>query len=79
MDLQTRKIKFIQEFLKLQSEEIIAQFENLLKKRTAHKIEEKEHFKPMSVECLNNRIDQSEKDFEDNKYKTTSELLSKYS
>ena len=33
MDLQTRKIEFVQEFLKLQSEEVISQFENLLKKK----------------------------------------------
>ena len=32
MDIQNRKIEFFQAFLKLQSEEIISQFENLLKK-----------------------------------------------
>ncbi len=73
MDLQTRKIEFIQKFLKLQSEEVISQFENLMKKRT-----KKEVFKPMSVEDLNKRIDQSEDDFKNGRYKTSSELLSKY-
>lgn len=72
MDLQTRKIEFIQEFLKLQSEELIAQFENLLKVETQKKL------KPMSVNELNSRIDQSEEDFKNRKFKTTAELLSKY-
>lgn len=72
MDLQTRKIEFVQEFLKLQSEELIAQFENLLKKETQKKL------KPMSVIELNARIDQSESDFKNGKFKTTNELLSKY-
>ncbi|MFA9192402.1 hypothetical protein AAGV28_13570 [Flavobacterium sp. FZUC8N2.13] len=72
MDLQTRKIEFVQEFLKLQSEELIVQFENLLKKETQKKL------KPMSVIELNARIDQSENDFKKGKFKTSAELLSKY-
>ena len=73
MDLQTRKIEFIQKFLKLQSEEVISQFENLMKKRT-----KKDVFKPMSVEDLNKRIDQSEDDFKNGLYKSSAELQSKY-
>ncbi|WP_281225865.1 hypothetical protein [Flavobacterium aquiphilum] len=72
MDLQTRKIEFVQEFLKLQSEELVSQFENLLKKKTQNKI------KPMSIKELNSRIDKSESDFKNGKFKTSSELLSKY-
>lgn len=76
MDIQTRKIEFIQEFLKIQSEEAIAQFENLLKKR---KISDSEDlFKPMSIDELNKRIDKSEEDFKNDKYKSSSQLLSKY-
>ena len=76
MDIQTRKIEFIQEFLKIQSEEAITQFENLLKKR---KIGDSEDlFKPMSIEELNKRIDKSEEDFKNDKYKSSSQLLSKY-
>ena len=77
MDLQTRKIEFIQAFLKLQSEEVISQFENLLKKKSATEIDE-EYFKPMSIADFNSRIDKSEDDFKNGKYKTTSELLKKY-
>ena len=72
MDLQTRKIEFVQEFLKLQSEELVSQFENLLKKKMQKKGE------PMSVAELNSRIDQSENDFKNGKFKTSDELLSKY-
>lgn len=76
MDIQTRKIEFVQAFLKLQSEEIISQFEKLLKKSKKF-IDEKE-FKPFTIEELNNRILKSEKDFENGRHKTTSEILSKY-
>ena len=72
MDLQTRKIEFVQEFLKLQSEELVSQFENLLKKKMQKKAE------PMSVAELNSRIDQSENDFKNGKFKTSDALLSKY-
>lgn len=72
MDLQTRKIEFVQEFLKLQSEELVSQFENLLKSKM------QKNTKPMSVAELNSRIDQSENDFKNGKFKTSEELLSKY-
>jgi hypothetical protein len=72
MDLQTRKLEFIQEFLKLQSEEVISQFENLMKKRI------KDSLKPMSIEEFNKGIDKSEDDFKNGRYKTSSELLAKY-
>lgn len=72
MDIQTRKIEFVQEFLKLQSEELVSQFENLLKKKVQNSRE------PMSIIELNSRIDKSESDFKNGKFKTSSELLSKY-
>lgn len=76
MDIQTRKIEFVQSFLKLQSEEIISQFEKLLNK--TKKSNPEEEFKPFAIEELNERISKSEDDFENGRYKTTSELLSKY-
>jgi len=76
MDLQTRKIEFVQAFLKLQSEEMISQFEKLL--RNVKQSESENDFEPFTVEELNERVLQSEKDFENNKFKTTAELLSKY-
>ncbi len=73
MDLQTRKLEFIQEFLKLQSEEVISQFESLMKKKNS-----KDSFKPMSMEEFNTGIDKSEDDFKNGRYKTSTELLAKY-
>lgn len=75
MDLQTRKNEFIQKFLKLQSEELIAQFENLLKNKS---VPEKTTVKPMPIQELNSRIDASEIDFKNGKFKTTEQLLAKY-
>lgn len=76
MDLQTRKIEFVQEFLKLQSEEAVSRLEKLLKKEKKSNIGK--DFKPMTKEKLNERIAQSESDFKNNRFKRTSELLSKY-
>lgn len=76
MDIRTRKIKFVKKFLDIQSEEALTQFEELLKKEQA--IEMEERLKPMTTVELNRRIDKSEKDFKNNHYKSTSELLSKF-
>ncbi|MDP5093534.1 MAG: hypothetical protein NWQ17_09485 [Polaribacter sp.] len=72
MDIQTRKIEFVQAFLKLQSEELISLFENILNSET------KEDLKPMTIEELNSRIDQSEKDFKNGGFKTHEEVFEKY-
>ncbi|SKC11450.1 hypothetical protein SAMN05660477_03109 [Soonwooa buanensis] len=74
MDIQTRKIEFVQAFLKLQSEEMISQFEKLLKKST----KTDKTLKPFTIEELNDRITKSENDFDNGRFKTTSELLAKY-
>ena len=72
MDIQGRKIEFIQEFLKIDNESVIEQFEKLLKNGKS-----KESF-PMSVMELNKRIDKSESDFKNGRYKTSNELKAKY-
>jgi len=76
MDLQSRKIEFVQDFLKLQSEEAISRLEKLLKKEKKNVIGKE--IKPMTKKELSKRIDQSEADFKNNRYKKTSQLLSKY-
>ncbi len=76
MDLQSRKIQFVQDFLKLQSEEAISRLEKLLKKEKKNLIGEE--IKPMTKKELNKGIDQSEADFKNNRFKKSSELLSKY-
>lgn len=77
MNIETRKIKFVQEFLKLQNEKSISKFEKLLSKE---KEELKENsLSPFDQEGLNNRIDQSELDFKNGRFKSSDELLEKYS
>ena len=78
MDIQSRKIQFVQAFLKLQSEEVISQLEDLLSLKSTIELEQNSDSKPMSIEEFNDRIDKSESDFKDGKYKSTSELLEKY-
>ncbi|MBI9037957.1 MAG: hypothetical protein JEY97_07485 [Bacteroidales bacterium] len=60
MDIQTRKISFIIEFLKLQNEEIISQLEQLLKKGGKKTSSPKIY--PMTLEEFNKRIDISLED-----------------
>ena len=57
MDIQTRKLAIIQEFLKVQSEEVISRIEKILKKERI--ASQQESLNPMSMEEFNDRIDQS--------------------
>ena len=72
MDLQTRKINFIQDFLKLESEKTITQFEKLLRKETVTNSE----FKPMSISELHSRIEKSTKDSKNGKVTDIEDLIS---
>lgn len=76
MNLEARKIEFVQEFLKLQSEETISRLEKILRKEK--KASDKRIFEPMTQDELNKRIDKSESDFQNNRFKTSFELLAKY-
>lgn len=60
MDLQTRKLTFIQEFIRIQNEDIISGLEKMLKKRKAELYDE--NLKPMSIEQFNADIDRSLED-----------------
>lgn len=70
MDIQTRKIKVVQEFLTIENEETVSRFERLLKKERDSK------FKPMSLSELNRRIDQSLEDSKNNKLTEVDDLIS---
>jgi hypothetical protein len=72
MDLQTRKINFIQDFLKLESEKAITHLENLLRKES----KEDSHFSPMSLEEFNSRIEQSFEDSKNGRLTDANDLLS---
>lgn len=76
MNLEARKIEFVQEFLKLQSEEVVSRLERILRKEKD--TSEERIFEPMTQNELNKRIDQSESDFKNNRFKSSSELLAKY-
>lgn len=60
MDLQARKLSFIQEFLRLQNEEVISTLEALLQRQKAGLFEA--DLKPMSLKQLNQEIDRSLED-----------------
>ncbi len=75
MNIETRKLTFIQEFLKLQNEEIVIGLEKLLHKRKAELTENE--LQPMSVEQLNSDIDQSISDSKNKKSISAKELKSK--
>jgi hypothetical protein len=75
MDLQTRKIAFIQEFLKIESEETISDLEQILKHSGKSG---EDHLKPLTIEELNERINRSEADFKNDRFKPSAEVLSKY-
>ena len=68
MDIQTRKIEFVQAFLKLQSENVISRFEKMLEK-------EIEGFRPMTIEEFNNRMDKSIEDSKNDRVIEATELL----
>jgi len=75
MDLQARKITFVQEFLRLQNEEIISGLEHLLRVKKSELYEKT--IVPMSMEQFNSEIDQAMKDSEEGRIITTSELKKK--
>jgi len=75
MDLQTRKLEFIQEFLKVQSEDVISRLEKILMKGNIES--EQEEFIPMTIEEFNSRIDQSMDDSKNGRLIESSELKTK--
>ena len=74
MDLQSRKISFVQEFLDLQNEEIISLFEKLLRWEKK-KLTQKE-LTPMTLEELNKRIDTALEDSKNGRLTESGKLLS---
>jgi len=75
MDIQTRKIEFVQEFLKVESEDIITRLENILHKE--NKNSEKQEFQPMSIDEFNRRIDKSLEDSKNGKLIKARDLKAK--
>lgn len=74
MELEARKIEFIQEFLKLQSEEAISRLEKVLRKEKKMAIIK--DLEPMTLDQFNKRIDKSLKDSREEKLTEANDLMS---
>lgn len=75
MDLEARKISFVQEFLRLESEEIVIGLENLLHKQKMELIDQE--MKSMSIDQFNKEIDQSLDDAKNGRIISAKDLKSK--
>lgn len=75
MDLQTRKLAFIQDFLQLQNEEAVTRLEKLLKKESKSPINEK--WEPMTIQELDERIAKSLDDARQDKLISNKDLMAK--
>jgi hypothetical protein len=73
MNIEARKIEFIQEFLKLQSEDAISKLEKILRKEKNDSDNRK--VKPMSDHELNKRIDKSMDDSKNGRLTEANDLL----
>ena len=69
MDIQTRKIHFVQEFLALSNEAIIYKLESILKKEIL-----KEDNRRISIEQYNKELDEAEAEIDRGAFYTQSEV-----
>jgi hypothetical protein len=72
MDLQERKIHFVQEFLKLKNEEIIHKLEDTLKSEKTKLFSNPSV--PYTIEEFNKKIDRAEDDQKKGRVRTSDEL-----
>jgi len=72
MDIQTKKLHFVQEFLRLKDESLIDKLNNLLKTERKKKIEKE--LKPFSQKEFNDLIDSAESDSENGRLTSAREL-----
>jgi len=72
MDLQVRKIHFVQEFLRLKNEQIINKLEYILKSEKTKLY--KKTPEPYSLDEFNNMIDHAEEDSKNSRLKSAHEL-----
>lgn len=75
MNIEAKKLSFIQEFLSIDNEKIINTLENLLHKIKLETYEEE--MKPMSIEQLNSEIDSAIEDEKNNRFTNAKELKQK--
>ncbi len=72
MDIQTKKLHFVQEFLRLNDETLIDKLNDLLRMEKRKKIEKE--FKQLSVKEFNDLIDSAESDSENGRLTSAREL-----
>lgn len=72
MDIQTKKLHFVQEFLRLKDESLIDKLNTLLKSERKKKIEKE--LKPFSQKEFNDLIDSAESDSENGRLTSAREL-----
>ena len=73
MNTVDRKLRFVQEFLRVTDEEIIGKLEQLLGSERKKKISKE--LDPLTMDELNKKIDQSEDDFKKGRFNETKDLL----
>ncbi|MDZ4152804.1 hypothetical protein [Methylicorpusculum sp.] len=74
MNLETRKLSFIQEILRIQSEKTISRLETILRKEKT--VIEFENIQPMTMKKFNQRIDKSLEDSKTGKLTEVNDLIS---
>lgn len=72
MDIQTKKLHFVQEFLRLKDENLIDKLSDLLRIEKKKKIEKE--LKPFSQKEFNDLIDSAESDSENGRLTSAGEL-----
>ena len=72
MDLQTRKIHFIQEFLKTANSSILDKFEKMLRQERKKMYEAE--IKPMTLDQYEQRVDKALDDFKNNRVTNAKKL-----
>lgn len=73
MDIVSRKLSFVQEFLRISDEKLIAKLERLLRSERSKKMSKE--LNPMTMDEFNEMIDLSEDDFNNGRVTETKELL----
>jgi hypothetical protein len=72
MDLQTRKIQFIQEFLKYANTNILDKFEEMLKQERNKEFEKK--IEPMTIKEYEHRVEKAFDDVKNNRVRSAKTL-----
>lgn len=73
MDLEVRKIHFVQQFLRLKNEQILYKLEDVLRSEKRKLYEQRAE--PLSMEEFNRMIDDAEDDSKNNRVKSADELI----